>query len=193
MILMADEHEEETAGPSKRARRECKFQHEWQSHGVFRSCRGKNFAFCKTCNVDINVSHGGLSDVRKHLATAKHQQLLKAVGNSVDLRKFMPQSPIEDAVTRSEVLFANFIAEHNLSFSTANHFSRLAHVMFPDSKIAQAFKSARTKTTCIIKHALNPHFIDPVIQRCQNGPFAILCDEDSNTENKHLSIGAILA
>ena len=35
---------------------------------------------------------------------------------------------------------------------------------------------------------MNPHFIDPVIQRCQNGPFSILCDEDSNTEDKHLAI-----
>ena len=60
--------------------------------------------------------------------------------------------------------------------------------MFPDSKIAEAFKTARTKTTCIIKHALNHHFIDPVIRHCQNGPFSILCDEDSNTEDKHLAI-----
>ena len=182
---MAEGHDVEAAWPSKKARRECKYQHEWQSHGIFRSCEGKNFALCKTCNVDLNVSHGGISDVRKHLATTKHQQLVKAAGNSVDLRKFMPQSPIEDAVTRSEVLFANFIAEHNVSFSTANHFSHLTHVMFPDNKIARAFKSARTKTTCIIKHALNP---DPVIQHCQNGPFSISCDEDSNTEDKHLAI-----
>ena len=129
-----------------------------------RSCKGKNFALCETCNVDINESHGGISDVKKHLATTKHQQLVKAAGNSADLRKFMPQSPIEDGVTRSEVLFANFIAEHNLTFSTANHFSHLTHVMFPDSKIARAFRSARTKTTCIIKHALNPHFFYPVYQ-----------------------------
>ena len=52
----------------------------------------------------------------------------------------MAQSPVQDAATRAEVLFAYFIAEHNLSFSTANHFSRLTHVMFPDSKIAQAFQ-----------------------------------------------------
>ena len=51
--------------------------------------------------------------------------------------------------------------------------------MFPDSKIAQAFQCARTKTTCVI---------NPVIQLCQNGPFSILCDEDSNTEDKHLAI-----
>ncbi len=74
-------HEEEAAGPSKKARRECKYQQEWQSHGIFRSCKGKNFAFCKTCNADINVSYGGICNVRKHLATAKYQQLVKAAGN----------------------------------------------------------------------------------------------------------------
>ena len=152
---MAEGHDEEAAGTSKKARRECKYQPEWQSHGFLRSRKGKNFALCKTCNVDINVSHGGISDVRKHLATTKHQQVVMAAGNSSDLRKFMPRSPIEDAVTKSEVLFAYFIAEHNLSFSTANHFSHLTHVMFPDSTIARAFKSARTKTTCIIKHVFH--------------------------------------
>ena len=49
----------------------------WKSYGIFRSCKGKNFLFCKICKVNINVSHGGVSDVRKHLATAKHQQLVK--------------------------------------------------------------------------------------------------------------------
>lgn len=133
--MAEEEAREEVAGPSKRPKRDCKYQRDWQRHGILSSKKGKNFATCKTCNVDINGSHGGLSDVRKHLATLKHQQLAKAAGGSEDLRYFMLQSPIEDAVTRSEVLFSNFIAEHNLSFSTANHFSHLTHVMFPDSSI----------------------------------------------------------
>ena len=78
-------------------------------------------------------------------------------------------------------LFANFIAEH--PFSTANHFSRLAHVIrFLTAKVARAFKSTRTKTTCIVKHALNPHFI----QRCQNGCYAM--NTAANREEKHLAI-----
>ena len=154
---------------------------------VFCSCKGKTFAFCMSCKVDFNFLYEGISDIRKRLATVKHQQLVKAANNGAVLRNFIHESPIEDAVTRSEVLFANFIAEHNLSFSTVNHFSHLTHVMFPDSKIAQAFKSARTKTKCIIKHTLNPH-LNPVIQCCQNVPFSILCDEDSSTEANHLAI-----
>ena len=75
---MAEGYDGDGPGLAKKARRECKYQHEWQSYRILRSCKGKNFALCKTCNVDITVSHGGISDVRKHLATPKHQQLVKA-------------------------------------------------------------------------------------------------------------------
>ncbi len=174
-------------GPSKKAKRECHYLNDWQTHGISRSSRGKNFGFCKLCGTHINISHGGVSDVRKHLATAKHQQMVQAEGQSMDLRK-MISHPVRDGATRAEILFGMFVAEHNISFSTANHFSHLVQAMFPDSDIAQNYQCARTKATCIIKRALNPHFLDPVIQLCQRGPFSILCDEDSYTENKHLAI-----
>ncbi len=41
------------------------------------------------CGTHINISHGGVSDVRKHLATAKHQQMVQAEGESMDLRKMI--------------------------------------------------------------------------------------------------------
>ena len=169
---------------------DCKYQQEWQSHGIIASPRGPNYARCKSCSVDINISHGGLNDVKKHLATNKHQELSKATEMSGNLRELFrhSQSPIEEAVTRAEVLFAVFVAEHNLSFSTTNHFTHLTSAMFPDSKVAQAFQSARTKTTCIVKGALHPHFMQAVIDRCKNGPFSILCDEGNDAEDKNFAI-----
>ena len=99
-----------------------------------------------------------MNDVKKHLATSKHQEMAKAVSSSESLKAFFRPSPIEEAITRAAVLFANFVAEHNLSFMVADHFTHLTSVMFPDSKIAEAFGSARTKTTCIVKGALHPHY-----------------------------------
>ena len=61
---------------------------------------------------------------------------------------------VEDQAMRAEIYFAKFVAEHNLPFLVADHFSRLAKVMFPDSKIAEVYSCARTKTTAIITHAL---------------------------------------
>ena len=83
---------------------------------------------------------------------------------------------LSDQVTQAEVYFATFIAEHNLPFLTADHFTRLCKVMFPDSKIAQGFASGRTKTTAIVKHALAPMLKAQIIKACQSSAFTILCD-----------------
>ena len=95
-------------------------------------------------------THGGLNDVRKHIATSKHQEMLKATSSTMNLESFFRPSPVEESITRAEVLFANFIAEHNLAFMLADHFTHLASAMFPDSQVAKAFRCAATKTTCIV-------------------------------------------
>jgi len=41
-----------------------------------------------------------------------------------------PQS--SSAITKKEVLFAQFVAEYNLSASVADHFTDLVKVIFPD-------------------------------------------------------------
>ena len=165
-----------------------KYQQEWQSHGILPSRKGPGFGRCKYCSTDINIAHGGVYDVKKHLSSSKHQEMFKAVGSSRNVREFFQQSPIEQGVTRAEVLFFNFVAEHNLPFLTADHFTHLTYSMFPDSKIAQAFSCAQTKTTCIVKGALHPHFAEAVIGLCKESPFSILCDESSDVDNKYLAI-----
>ena len=55
--------------------------------------------------------------------------------------------------------------------------------MFPDSKIASKFSSAHTKTTCILKGALHPHFTEPVEKMFKYGPFSILCDEGNDSHS----------
>ena len=56
----------------------------------------------------------------------------------------------------AEIYYAKFVAELNLAFLAADHFTRLVRVMFPDSRIAEAYSSVRTKTSAIITHALAP-------------------------------------
>ena len=54
-------------------------------------------------------------------------------------------------VTRAESLFTLMVAKHNCSFSLADHFTKLAPVMFPDSEIAKRYGSRRTKTSSMIR------------------------------------------
>ena len=75
---------------------------------------------------------------------------MTTVGQSCkSLVTYTRQSPIEEAVTHAEVLFTNFLVEHNLLISLVNHFTRLTPVMFPDSQIAKSYRSCHTRTTCI--------------------------------------------
>ena len=180
--------ETDVPGAPKKVKRDCRFKQEWRSHGMLPSKKGPTFAYCKTCNADINIASGGAYGIKKHLSTSKHQEVARASSCSSSLISMFQQSPIEDKVTRAEILFASFVAEHNLAFMAADHFTRLTKAMFPDSKIAKAFSSARTKTSCIVRGALHPHLHQPVVELCQNGPFSILCDEGNDVEDKNFAI-----
>ena len=170
---------------AKKLGRECKYQRDWQNHGFSASKRGDN---CNFCNCEINIAHGGVSNLKKQEQTMKHQELTKVGQSCKSLVTYMRQSPIEEAVTHAEVLFANFLAEHNLPFSLADHFTCLTPVMFPNSQIAKSYRSAHTKTICIVTGALHPHFSKPIILLCQSEPFSILCDEGNDNKDKNFAI-----
>ena len=91
---------------------------------------------------------------------------------------------LADQVMTSEIYFATFMAEHNVPFLAADHFSKLCKSMFPESKIAQQFACSRTKTTAIIKKALPPTFSDEVVQTCRTSPFTLLCDGDNDQSHQ---------
>lgn len=94
-------------------------------------------------------------------------------------------------VTRAEVLFANFVAEHNLSFLVADCFTKLCKSMFPDSKIATKFSCGRTKTTQIVKRSLSPSLHQDVVQHLQTQPFSMALDE-SNDRNSDKSLAILV-
>ena len=180
--------EDECPVPQKKPKRDCKYQLDWKLSGVSRSKKRSSFARCDVCNCDFSIAHGGANDVKRHLTTGKHQEMVKLIKSNHSLTALTRQSPIEEAVTKAEVLFAMFVAEHNLPFLIADHFTHLTSAMFPDSKTAKAFSAAKTKTTCIVKGALFPHFTDPVVKLCCETTFSILCDEGNDSDDKNFAI-----
>ena len=92
-------------------------------------------------------------------------------------------------VIRSETLFTNFVAEHNLPFAVVDHVIRLCKQMFPDSKIAKKFSCGRTKTMMIVKNAITPALEEQLVKQCKTGPFSFRCDESNDTnQQKSLAI-----
>ena len=96
-------------------------------------------------NCDFSVAGGGVHEVKRHCGSSKHIQGLKAVSKQPMLAAaFSAASPApRDQVTTAELYSASIIMEHNLSFATADKFSKLCKRMFPDSKIAEQYERRR--------------------------------------------------
>ena len=77
----------------------------------------------------------------------------------------------------AETLFRNFVAEYNLPFRVADHYTKLCKKMFPDSEIAKEFSCSRTKTTHIVKRAMVPCLNKVVVDHCRLNAFSLEIDE----------------
>ena len=158
---------------------ESKWQRDWTKYRMAPSSKGATYAFCTVCNVDFSVAGGGVHEVKRHCGSGKHQNLLEGLVGQPSIVSVLPKAredSLREKALKSEIYFVRFIAEHNLPFATADHFTKLCKLMFPDSRVAEAFSCARTKTAALVTHALGPAADSAVTVMCQKQPFTILCD-----------------
>ena len=153
------------AGSAKNRKYVAKYQPEWATQMDFICASDKEamFGYCKVCNVHLNVSFGGKCDVVRHSKSAIHDTLKNATKTQPQMKSFFVTTDLSTNVLTAEVKFAQFVAEHNLPFSVADHFTKLAKQLFPDSDIAGKFTSGRVKTTMIVKKALAPRLDTNVV------------------------------
>lgn len=112
----------------------------------------KYYAFCKLCQADLSVEHGGKNDVSKHANCSKHTQTVEAQRGTANIGSFLLRGVSEaDKVMKAEVQMAMLVAKSNISFSLCDDFSKSVADMFPDSAIAWKYASGRTKTTELVK------------------------------------------
>ena len=169
-----------TEPSSKRKRYFSTYQKSWESEFKWLkdSDRGTSHAFCSLCISHFYIGSSAKADVIRHAKTQNHIKLLNAQNQSKSISSFLPSSKtaLNDKITNAEVLYSNFIAEHNVPFTLADHFTKLCKKMFPDSEIAKGYSCGRTKTTQIISTSLH----DDVVMKCKTQPFTILCDESND-------------
>ncbi len=179
------------ATASKKAKCACRWQPDWKRYFLSKSSRGDSYAYCTICRGDFSVASGGLHEVKRHVESKKHKEYLSGAANQPNIASSFARSSCStsDQVTIAETYFSMFIAEHNLPFMAADHFSKLCKVMFPDSKIASEYSSGRTKATAIVKHALAPTLNLEVVDQCISSPFTILCDGGNDQlEKKYFAV-----
>lgn len=81
---------------------------------------------------------------------------------------------------QAETLFANMVAEHNLPFLLADHFTWVVKKMLLGSETAKKFACGRKKTTLIVKSAIAPELNEKVVDACRSGRFLLLTDESND-------------
>ena len=81
----------------------------------------------------------------------------------------------------AEAILSYMLVEHNIPFLLMDHLPAVISHAFPDSKIAREVKCARTKTTCIVKHALGPAAHENMTVGVMASPaFSLLMDKNTD-------------
>ena len=174
---------------------------------VLSGVEGGDKATCKACGVTYSVRHGGSNDVVKHFSSKHPLQAMCSSSSTQTLDKFgFGQSEVakrarqkkeeeELQVLRAEALFIQFVAEHNLSFRTGDHFTKLVKSMFPDSSIANRFQCSRTKTSVLVRNGNGCFGHDKVVETLTSAPvyYSLLVDEsnDRGVQAKDLDISIL--
>ena len=122
---MSDKRKHVTVGSTAKRAKVCgKFLQQWitQFKGVIvASTNGCEFARCTVCSRDVKVVASGVFDIRAHIATAMHKANETMAKTFTPMTQFFGTKPqTSSAVTKAEVLFAQFVAEHNLPASVAD-------------------------------------------------------------------------
>ena len=208
-------------GPVKKKKKVyCHFKSAWKSQEfsvnvggeektvsgtILSGVEGADNAKCTACGVTISVRHGGANDVVKHFSTKGHWQAVTAksspntlarygFGHSEEALKARRKKDEQQVqVQRAEAMFIQFVAEHNLSFRTGDHFSKLVKSMFPDSEVARQFQCARTKTSVLTRFGNGKFCQDQLIEQLTSDVpvyFSLLVDEsnDRGVEAKDLVV-----
>lgn len=89
-------------------------------------------------------------------------------------------SDLHNGVTKAELKISLFCAEHNIPFSSVNHFMDLLKDVFPDSKIAQNVILKRLKATTIVEEMGKVAHLE-VVDILKHNKFSIIIDETTNT------------
>ncbi|KAK1902453.1 THAP domain containing protein 7 [Dissostichus eleginoides] len=94
---------------------------------------------------------------------------------------------LETQTRRAEVKVAMTMLQHNIPLAFSDHLSPLFKECFPDSKIAQKYSSARTKTTAIINKCVAPYLMDELVKNLCDQPFSLATDGSNDTGREKLN------
>lgn len=84
------------------------------------------------------------------------------------------KNKLKEQIKKAELLLCGFISEHNLSFNTIDHLSKLCQEAFSDSNIAKGLNIGRTKATAITKNVIGKCYHEDLASKLKKYKFSII-------------------
>ena len=119
--------------------------------------------------------------MRNHSGREKHKINVQSLKNQPRVTSTFSSSGESQAAIEAEVLVTNFLVQHNLPITTADHLGPLFCEIFPDSRIAKSYKCARTKAAAILNEAIAPQCHKYVADFCKTHRFSVGNDGSNDT------------
>ncbi|XP_072168656.1 uncharacterized protein [Diadema setosum] len=148
---------------------------------------------CNICSQDMSCAHQGLFDIKRHISSSGHKEKERLQKSTWGITHFTVQtgnremSNTETKIRRAEVKVAMTMVQHNVPLAFADHLSPLMKECFRDSPVATGYRSARTKTSCIVNRALAPYYHRKTVQQLQQQPFSLSTDGSNDTGLKKMN------
>ena len=117
-----------------------------------------------------------------HCERDTHRRTVEDEKNIYSIRRFLSKPGNSGSnVIKDKIMITNFLVQHNPPIPTADHVGPLFKEIFPDSKIAAAYASGRTKTSAILNVALGPHCHNFLVDHRKSHPFRLGIDGSNDT------------
>lgn len=166
----------------------------WEETFKWLAPGSNNRAYCKLCNKEFSISHGGQFDVKQHAQYKGHREKEKCTSGSgssklsnyfVNVKK-----PEFDTVTACELGLVYHCVQHNLSYNSLDYGNKLSASLFHDSEIAAKVSCGRTKSERLVKNVLAPKsvndFVEILTSPEKSSQFFSLATDASNRGNRKL-------
>lgn len=143
-------------------------------------------AYCKVCNIKFSIAYLGKKAVIKHCLSITHSNEVHSNSDDIELPSFTDDQhqnqvndTLDEKICKAETLWCIATAEHNISFATNDHLTKLFPKMFPDDPVASGFKCGRTKSTYITKHGIAVTNLENLQEKLKDKVFSLMIDESN--------------
>lgn len=124
---------------------------------------------------------GSLSHIQRHQATRKHQGLAKSIFGLVPVdQKISEASKTTKKIEDQIVMFA---VEHNISFNTVDHLTKLIKFSIHHKAVASV-KFGRIKATQMVINSFRPRQQGELAANLRKSLFSMILDESTDVSSK---------